>query len=62
MVLKRKFRKFEELGCKVRTQSVTEMTESGIVLKDGSTLEVDLVVFATGFDMMHYKDVPMVNQ
>ena len=38
------------------------MTESGILLKDGTTLEVDLVVFATGFDMMHYKDVPMVNQ
>ena len=46
----------------MKTQSVTEMTENGILLKDGSTLEVDLVVFATGFDMMHYKDVPMVNQ
>jgi len=54
------FRKFEQLGCKVKTQSVTEMTESGILLKDGTTLEVDLVVFATGFDMMHYKDVPMI--
>ena len=36
------------------------MTEKGIKLKNGSELEVDLIVLATGFDLYHYKDVPMV--
>lgn len=54
------YRKFEEGGVKIQNQAVTEMTETGIKLKDGSVLEVDLIVFATGYDMFHYKDVPMV--
>lgn len=55
------YRKFEEAGnCKLKKENVTELTESGIKLKDGSVLEVDLIVLATGFDMLHYKDVPMV--
>jgi len=54
------FRKFEELGVNLHCEGVTEITENGIRLKDGGELKVDLIILATGYDMFHYKDVPMV--
>jgi len=56
------FRKFEELGCHLHAQGVTEITENGIMLKNGDELKVDFIVLATGYDMFHYKEVPMVRK
>jgi len=54
------YRKFEESdACRLHCEAVTEITEKGIRLKNGDELEVDFIVLATGYDMMHYKDVPM---
>ncbi|KAK5136113.1 hypothetical protein LTR08_004164 [Meristemomyces frigidus] len=45
---------------KIKTQSVTSLTETGVLFEDGSELPADLIVLATGFDHDFRKDAAKI--
>jgi putative flavoprotein involved in K+ transport len=47
---------------KLAKGQVTEFTEDGIVLDDGTRLEADLVVFATGYGSMNQRAADIIGQ
>ena len=47
---------------KLKSSEVDRLTETGLVLKDGTTLEADLIVYATGYGSMNQWAAALISQ
>ncbi|KAF2172704.1 hypothetical protein M409DRAFT_16665 [Zasmidium cellare ATCC 36951] len=53
---------FTKPNCSLTNSPITQVTEKGVVMADGKEFECDIVVCATGFDVSHRPQYPIIGQ